>query len=41
METLRYNQQFKTETGALLPSLEIAYNTYGKLNRNGDNVIWI
>jgi homoserine O-acetyltransferase len=41
MEILRYNQQFKTETGALLPSLDIAYNTYGKLNRNGDNVIWI
>ena len=41
METLRYNQQLKTETGALLPSLDIAYNTYGELNRNGDNVIWI
>ncbi len=41
METLRYNQQFKTETGALIPSLDIAYNTYGKLNRNGNNVIWI
>jgi len=41
MKIFRYNQQFKTETGALLPSLEIAYNTYGKLSKTGDNVIWI
>jgi homoserine O-acetyltransferase/O-succinyltransferase len=41
METLKYNQPFKTETGAELPEIEIAYNTWGKLNSEGDNVIWI
>jgi len=41
METLKYNQPFKTETGAELPVIEIAYNTWGKLNSQGDNVIWI
>lgn len=41
METLKYNYLFKTETGAELPEIEIAYNTWGKLNSKGDNVIWI
>ena len=33
MKTLKYEKQFKTETGTVLPGLEIAYNTYGTLNR--------
>lgn len=41
METLKYKLPFKTETGAILPSVEIAYNTWGKLNDDADNVIWI
>jgi homoserine O-acetyltransferase len=41
METLKYNHPFITETGAELPEIEIAYNTWGKLNSDGDNVIWI
>lgn len=41
MEILKYNQPFKTETGAALPGLEIAYNTWGSLNSEADNVIWI
>jgi len=41
MKTLKYRQSFKTETGAILPELEIAYNTYGNLNSSADNVIWI
>lgn len=41
METLSYNKPFKTETGAILPSLEIAYNTWGKMNKDADNVIWV
>lgn len=41
MDTLKYNQPFKTETGAVLPALEIVYNTWGKLNSEADNVIWI
>ena len=41
MKTLKYNQPFKTETGVVLPSLEIAYNTWGRLNTEADNVIWV
>lgn len=41
METLKYNNSFITETGFKLPSVEIAYNTWGKLNDNADNVIWV
>jgi homoserine O-acetyltransferase len=41
MKTLKHNQPFITETGALLPSLEIAYHTWGKLNPEADNVIWV
>jgi homoserine O-acetyltransferase len=41
MNTLKIKQPFTTETGSVLPELEIAYNTYGTLNSKGDNVIWI
>jgi len=41
MEILKFKQEFRTETGSLLPELEIAFNTYGDLNRTADNVIWV
>jgi homoserine O-acetyltransferase len=41
MKTLQYNHPFKTETGVILPSLEIVYNTWGKINPEADNVIWV
>lgn len=41
METLLYQQPFVTETGFVFPNLEIAYDTYGTLNRGADNVIWV
>lgn len=41
METLKSDHLFTTETGAELPGIEIAYNTWGKMNSKGDNVIWI
>ena len=41
MKTLKHNHSYKTETGAILPSLDIAYDTWGKLNADSDNVIWI
>ena len=41
MEKIKFNQPFITETGAILPSVEIAYNTWGKLNAGSDNVIWV
>jgi homoserine O-acetyltransferase len=36
-----YNKRFNLESGLSLPSLEIAYNTYGTLNEKKDNVIWV
>jgi homoserine O-acetyltransferase len=36
-----YNQSFALENGASLPSLDIAYHTYGELNKRKNNVIWI
>lgn len=41
MKTLKYNRPFKTETGTIFPAIEIAYDTWGKLNSSADNVIWI
>jgi homoserine O-acetyltransferase len=41
MKIYKYNQQFITEGGALIPGVEIAYDTWGKLNEKGDNVIWV
>lgn len=37
----KYNKVFQLEGGATLPSLEIWYNTYGTLNKEKDNVIWV
>lgn len=41
MKTLKHKHPFITESGASLPELEIAYDTWGKLNEKGDNVIWV
>jgi homoserine O-acetyltransferase len=41
MKTFRYNNTFTTEGGEQLPSLEIAYHTWGRLNTEADNVIWV
>jgi homoserine O-acetyltransferase/O-succinyltransferase len=41
MKILKYNKPFSTELGGTLPSLEIAYDTWGKLNEKADNVIWV
>ena len=32
---------FKLESGEVLPAVTIAYHTWGRLNKNRDNVIWI
>lgn len=32
---------FALESGEVLPELEIAYHTYGTLNKTGDNVVWV
>jgi homoserine O-acetyltransferase len=39
--TLKYPFEFQLELGDKLPELELAYHTWGRLNENKDNVIWI
>ncbi len=40
-EKYTYNEPFTLESGETLPCLEIAYNTYGTLNADRSNVIWV
>jgi homoserine O-acetyltransferase len=41
MKYFEYNQPFKLENGQQLPSLTIAYHTYGSLNADKNNVVWV
>src|SRR5215831_3578129 len=41
MELFDYNEPFELENGATLPRLTIAYHTYGELNNDKSNVIWV
>jgi len=41
MEHYRYEKAFKLENGEILPGLTVAYHTYGKLNSDKSNVVWI
>ncbi len=36
-----YPHAFQLESGCVLPSLRIAYHTYGSLNETRDNVVWV
>lgn len=40
-EKLLYKKRFQLESGVSLPNLEIAYQTWGKLNADKSNVIWV
>ena len=41
MKILKHKKPFLTESGASLPGLEIAFDTWGTLNEKRDNVIWV
>ena len=41
MKKLIYDKPLVTESGDVIPDLVIAYHTYGTLNDEGDNVIWV
>lgn len=40
-QEFHYHQPFRTERGATLASLTIAYHTWGALNAERNNVVWI
>ncbi|MER2997058.1 homoserine O-acetyltransferase MetX [Pontibacter populi] len=39
--TFHYQQEFKLESGISLPGFQLAYTTYGTLNPQRDNVVWV
>ena len=41
MNNFHYDQPFQLEGGAVLPSLNVTYHTYGTLNDDKSNVVWI
>lgn len=41
LQKFRSDEPFPLESGEQLAQIEIAYHTYGKLNREKDNVVWI
>ncbi|MBN8851771.1 MAG: homoserine O-acetyltransferase [Sphingobacteriales bacterium 50-39] len=41
MNHLNYELPFELESGESLPGITIAYNTYGVLNKDGSNVVWV
>ena len=41
LETYQYQQTFELESGKHLQNLQIGYHTYGTLNKERDNVIWV
>ena len=40
-QIFQYRDSFKLEAGGELPSLNVAYHTYGSLNEEANNVIWV
>lgn len=41
MNIYKHEQAFETETGGMLPGLEIGFHTYGQLNAARNNVVWV
>jgi len=41
MKTFIHDQPFALECGAVLPRLEVAYHTFGTMNTDCSNVVWV
>jgi homoserine O-acetyltransferase len=41
LKKLRIHEPFVLESGEVLPHLEITYHTFGTLNADGSNVVWV
>lgn len=41
LQFCNYNNAFTLESGEVLPELTIGFHTFGKLNENKNNVIWV
>ncbi|TFF39602.1 homoserine O-acetyltransferase family protein [Mucilaginibacter psychrotolerans] len=41
LESFTYTGVFELESGSKIRDLQIGYNTYGTLNKNRDNVVWV
>ena len=41
LKIYKHNERFELESGEFFPEIEIAYTTYGELNDDKSNVIWI
>lgn len=41
IQTYSHDRPFRLESGVELPRLEIAYNTYGSMNPDRSNVVWV
>lgn len=41
LSTFAYSKRFQLESGQSLPGIEIAYQTFGTLNKERNNVIWV
>jgi len=41
MNYYNYKQPFELECGQSLPEITLAYHTYGRLNADGSNVVWV
>lgn len=41
MHTYHLAKPFTLESGEVLPELDIAYHTFGTLNENRDNIVWV
>lgn len=40
-KTFTYKAPFRLECGEILPEVDIAYSTFGKINETADNIVWV